>query len=202
MFREVQANRLSVKRRSLVCGVGVNDAPYMVVFREGGKRFLCPYYRVWQNMLERCYKTKFHKKQPSYKKCTVCDEWLVFSNFRAWMATQSWQGKDLDKDILFPGNKKYSPETCVFVPHDINMVLCDSAGSRGNLPIGVHEYRPGRFMAQIGTRKNAKHLGIFATPTEAAAAYRKAKHKRLVSLAMQNTGRVREGLLRHAAVWA
>jgi hypothetical protein len=33
-------------------------------------------YRTWIRMLARCYDTKYQEKQPTYKGCIVCDEWL------------------------------------------------------------------------------------------------------------------------------
>ena len=33
-------------------------------------------------MLVRCYNAKFHERQPQYKGCTVCEEWLNYSNFK------------------------------------------------------------------------------------------------------------------------
>ena len=63
--------------RSLICGVGVNDANYAT----SGKR-MCPFYRRWINMLERCYSEKFQEKNPTYRGCSVCEEWLTFSNFK------------------------------------------------------------------------------------------------------------------------
>lgn len=48
--------------------------------------------------------------------CSVCEEWLTFSNFKRWMEQQDYEGKALDKDLLVSQNKTYSSETCVFVP--------------------------------------------------------------------------------------
>ena len=99
-----------MKPKKLVCGVGINDAGYVVMEFEtiivDGKRkrkrvWACPYHQTWKGMLERCYSTKFQERNPTYIGCTVSKEWLVFSNFRAWMMTQDWQGKHLDKDIFF-----------------------------------------------------------------------------------------------------
>ena len=102
-------------QRKLVCGVGTNDVDYQVTVRILGVKYRCPYYKRWTRMLERCYSEKGITDHPSYINCIVSDRWLVFSNFRAWMKTQDWENKELDKDILIPGNKKYSEDTCKFV---------------------------------------------------------------------------------------
>lgn len=83
----------------LVAGVGINDADYAVVrFSEPdaqGKRkqtFRCPYYFRWHGMLTRCFnKGKSNYKQ--YEKTTVCEDWLIFSNFKKWMESCDWEGK-------------------------------------------------------------------------------------------------------------
>ena len=69
-------------------------------------------YVAWDAMLQRCYDDKLHKRHPSYKDCTVCEEWLNFQNFAKWFNDNNIDGCQLDKDLLIKGNKIYSPETC------------------------------------------------------------------------------------------
>jgi hypothetical protein len=75
-------------------------------------------YKYWGGMLTRCYSAKSLKKYPSYKDCTVCDDWLNFQVFSAWFE-KNYPGDhdhfELDKDIKVKGNKVYSPETSLFV---------------------------------------------------------------------------------------
>ncbi len=129
------------KRR--VCGVGINDADYITQTFESsivnGKCrnkviWRCPFYDRWVGMLSRCYGGRV---RDYYKNCSVCDEWLLFSNFRRWMVEQDWQGKHLDKDILVKGNKEYHPDKCSFVPKEINSLFTSVKKVRGEYPIGV-----------------------------------------------------------------
>lgn len=114
-FVEIPSNNQSLANRKPVYGHGVNDADYVTCSTVNGKRVMCPIYRSWTNMLERCYGEKYQERRPTYIGCTVCNEWLTFSVFKSWMVTQDWTGKELDKDIRIKGNKTYSPETCCFV---------------------------------------------------------------------------------------
>ena len=76
-------------------------------------------YGVWQSMLGRCYNVKVQVKCPTYKDCTVCDAWHNFQNFAEWYELNHIEGYQIDKDIKIPGNRVYSPETCLFVsPHE------------------------------------------------------------------------------------
>ena len=69
-----------------VLGVGVNDADYSVGRYVAGRQVLCPFYRVWADMIRRCYDEKYIRKYPSYKNAVVCDEWLdSFMAFKSWM---------------------------------------------------------------------------------------------------------------------
>lgn len=81
-------------------------------------------YKVWSSMITRCYSKKYHKRQPTYKDCEVCKEWLCFENFEKWFNENYYEIKNekvcLDKDILVKNNKIYSPNTCCFVPQAIN----------------------------------------------------------------------------------
>lgn len=138
-------------------------------------------YKVWNDMIHRCNDTKTQRKQPNYKDCTVCDEWLNFQNFAKWYEENYYEIEGhvmcLDKDILIKGNKIYSPETCCIVPHCINDLFVKSNAIRGEYPIGVGLHKhSGRYRAYIklGTRK-VKHIGYYDTISEAFNAYKTYK---------------------------
>ena len=63
----------------------------------------------------------------SYLGVGVADEFLNFQLFAAWCIQQPGYNKEkweLDKDLLSPkGDKKYSMETCCFLPSKINSAL-------------------------------------------------------------------------------
>lgn len=171
--------------KQLVHGAGVNDADYPLstwVFIDGRQKLTwrCPIYQAWKDMLARCYSPKLKAKHPTYMGCTVAPEWHSFSAFRAWMLTRDWEGKQLDKDILMPGNKFYSPETCVLVSAQLNSFMLDGGASRGEWPIGVCWSKcAGKFQAQCKnpfTGKN-EYLGVFIDPNEANEAWRARKHE-------------------------
>ena len=174
----------------LIYGVGVNDLGYRVqaseeVTENGGKKirktvFLCKYYVVWMNMLRRCYSKKYLEINPSYIGTSVCSEWLYATAFKKWMEQQDWHGKSLDKDIVVPRSRLYSPETCAFVLTATNLFVTARDASRGEYPIGVHLYKnTGKYQAlcqNLFTGKN-EHLGYFSTPEEAHEVWRKRKHE-------------------------
>lgn len=145
-------------------------------------------YTSWQNMIKRCYNEKIQEKQASYKDVIVCEEWKCFQNFAEWYEDnynyETMQGWHIDKDILVKGNKIYSPETCCFVPLEINSLFVKNKKVRGGYPIGIHKYKK-RFVAQINKRDNKKrnHIGVFDTPEEAFQAYKVAKESRIKEVA-------------------
>ncbi len=135
---------------------------------------MCPFYRTWHSMLQRVYSVSYHKNYPTYKDCTICDDWLTFSKFKAWMEQQDWKDKQLDKDILIPYNKHYSPETCVFVIRQINSFI--SSNHNGKYKRGVY-YRKDidKFKTTINYQGKTKHLGYFLTEQDAHNAWKKHK---------------------------
>ena len=100
-----------------------------------------PAYQRWFDMVRRCYSEKYHISKPTYIGCSVCAEWLYFSNFKKWYDENYIDGFHLDKDILVEGNKVYSPEFCRFVPAYLNSLLTDRKNNRGDLPLGVTRVR-------------------------------------------------------------
>ena len=182
-------------RGRLVFGVGINDANYLVTETDvkNGKQVMiwrCPFHRTWTNMLERCYCSKKHARNPTYLGCSVTDEWKLFSNFKAWMETQDWQGKQLDKDLLIKGNKIYSQNTCLFITKQINTFLNSREACRGDLPIGVTLSRRGdKYQAQCSNpfTHKVEVLGTFASATDAHEAWRVRKHELALQYAMIET---------------
>jgi len=186
-----------IKRNKLVCGVGINDADYIVIKKEKGKEvWCCPVYRAWSSMLNRCYSLKVKARQPQYEDATCVVEWLLFSKFCSWMLQQDYVNKQLDKDIIKPNNKHYSPETCGFVDQRTNKFLTDSGAKRGSYLIGVHLDR-GKFRSDVCNSLENKReiLGYFNTELEAHLAWKKRKHELALQLAdLQTDVRVAEAL--------
>lgn len=160
--------------RKLVFGVGINDADYPVTTYTANKKqdWMCPYYRTWRGMLQRCYCATEKEKRGWYKQAHCCEEWLVFSNFKSWMEKQQWQGKALDKDFLVWGNKCYSPETCVFLPQEVNNFLTLRDNTCINNFIGVVYYKNiKKWVAKVSFEGKRLYLGAFLTEEEAHVAY-------------------------------
>jgi hypothetical protein len=181
-------------------GVGINDADYAVTRIINGKPVPCKIYATWKNMLWRCYSLRSQKTNPSYVGCTVTPEWHTFSNFRNWCLSQGdIINKQLDKDILYPHNKLYSPETCVFVTNNLNSLLTKANAIRGKYPIGVSLHkRKNKYIAHISIQSKNKYLGLYTTPEEAHQAYINAKiqHIQDYYLSKETDQRIIEGLNR------
>lgn len=154
--------------------------------RENGKITKC--YNTWVNMLQRCYDDNFKKREPTYKGCEVCEEWLNFQTFAEWYNDNYYEipGEvmSLDKDILVKGNKIYSSETCVFVSNEINTLFVKCNNSRGTLPIGVYYHKKnGKYISQCNFGDGQKNLGSFDNPQEAFQIYKEYKEKYIKEVA-------------------
>ena len=65
--------------------------------------------------------------------------WHNYQNFAQWFNENRYdvEGRlHIDKDILYPGNKIYCPDTCLLVPQRINMLFLNKPNKRG-LPNGI-----------------------------------------------------------------
>lgn len=170
----------SVNKNKLVCGIGLNDSKYPVLRREGDKKYTCPKYAIWTRMLARCYDPKTHGRQPSYIECSVCDEWLVFSNFCRWLDTQDWENRQLDKDLLQPFNKVYSPSLCCFLTHAVNTFLTDNKKSRGDQPLWVcYKQHKGLYEIRVQDPLNrySRYVGSSRCPLDSHKKGQARKHE-------------------------
>jgi len=173
------------KRTKLVYCVGINDYQGNIKYNH----VHIPSYHTWCQMLKRCYSQAFLSKNPTYVGCRVCEEWLYFSNFKKWFDENYIEGYCLDKDILSgKNNKAYSPNTCCFVPNEINVLLCKNDARRGKMPIGVHERKlvnGSSYMAYLNKNGSRINLGTFYSAEEAFAAYKQAKEAHIKDMATQ-----------------
>ena len=164
------------------CGFGFFDVEGASIGRNAIRE-----YRLWNAMINRCYNENLRHKNPTYKDCSVSEEWRYLSNFEEWCNQQigfNIEGFELDKDILVKGNKVYAPETCCFVPKEINSVLTNSRRGRGAYPVGVsYKKRIGKYASQISKNGEVIRLGNFDTPEEAFAVYKREKEKYIKEVA-------------------
>ena len=185
LFIKEVASVHSLNQRNYVQGVGVNDSWYKTNKKVEGVVKTCPVYKRWGSMLYRCYSEKYHARFPTYKDCTVCDEWLLFSNFSCWYEENYVAGWDLDKDIISKGNKVYSPEQCLFVPPCVNYLLVNSNTYKGKQVSGVTREKGGRYKAQVSSKEGKRYLGVFEDIGDAHNAYVSGKNEEIVEMCIQ-----------------
>jgi hypothetical protein len=149
-------------------GFGINDMELITKEESFGR---------WYNLLRRCYCEEILKKIPTYTSCTITDEWRYFSAFKEWFDKHYVEGWDLDKDILVKGNKVYSPETCCFVPQEINKLFTKRQRKRGAFPIGVSQNKNTQKTYRACIQKGGKqvYLGFYDNINDAFQAYKVAK---------------------------
>lgn len=157
---------------------------YTSVVKCGTKIF--PEYQQWSSMRRRCRKNSVTALQlPTYKDCHYSPEWESFETWLEWARQQvGFLNKDtngkvwhLDKDVVVLGNKVYSADTCVFLPHQLNTFFVPNESVAGGLPVGVTSHPSGGgFRARITTRSSkSTSLGVHGSAEAAHAAYREAK---------------------------
>ena len=173
--------RIKNPNHPIVCNVGYFGQGKYKALTEAGRT---KYYRVWYSIIRRCYDKKQLEYNPSYKGCSVIKEWHNFQNFAKWFEDSYVEGWQLDKDILIKGNKVYSPDTCCFVPQEINKIFTKTNAKRGDYPIGVsYHKRDERYYATVQINGKYKYLGSFYTPEEAFQAYKIAKENYIKDVA-------------------
>ena len=163
-----------------VFGVATNDSKDAVSHVVNGKQVFCNFYTTWKDMLRRCYDKKYQASKPTYIGCIVCEEWMIFSNFKKWMESQDWQGKQLDKDLLKTGNKIYSPDFCVFISPDVNMFVSGSNELKAGKLIGYT--KDGRRSSYVARCRNpitklTESLGCYSDEVSAHNAWRVRKNE-------------------------
>lgn len=180
----------STKSVKLLYGVGYNSQGRYKTKENG---IITKSHEAWRGMIRRCYSSVFQTKYPTYKGCSVDEAWHDYQVFAEWFNLQAHADRDyeLDKDLLIPGNKVYSSDTCCFVPQEINKILNSHSNRRGLYPQGVHLYKKtNSFKAQIRIDGKVVHLGYFKCPNRAHERYREAKESYVKEKAVEWRGLV------------
>ena len=148
-------------------------------------------YFVWNDMLRRAGATKgaSEKEKHNYQDrgITVCDEWLVFENFRDWALSHGYSD-DLEIDRR-DNDKGYCPENCRWVSKREN------TNNRRNT-IRLQDGTPlAMFCSRVGiqTRENGKQTKQYQRILSAYRRYRKA-HPELVEAANRTILEMRQCL--------
>lgn len=143
-----------------------------------------PYYDAWRGALRRSYDPSWHKKQPQYTNCSVDERWHNYQDFCSWSDKQVFEkGYKLDKDLLVYGNKVYGPDTCVYLPNELNCIISDGWKLNRGLPKGVSlsanpKAKNKKFIASLQRKTtNNFNLGYFHTAEEAFEVYKREKEK-------------------------
>ena len=80
-------------------------------------------YKIWRGVVIR----GTNSLQESYSHTRISKDFLIFDDFLQWLEKNKIRGDvELDKDLFsFEDFKIYSPETCCFLPREINLFLKD-----------------------------------------------------------------------------
>lgn len=150
-------------------------------------------YSIWNGIYIRCY-----KDDRVYEGAFMCDLWKNNKDaFAEWWSAEYYEcdGESMavDKDLLFPGNKEYSPEKCCIIPQSLNTMLSNCKKHRLpkwksslNLPLGVR-YDSGMKM-YYGEIKPYGHdeiikLSYWETPEQAFEEYKRHKQADILIMA-------------------
>ena len=120
-----------------------------------------------------------------YLDCYIHETWKTSEDFVLWAQSIEYyqDGWQLDKDILVKGNRVYGPDTCVFVPQQINKLLVKANSIRGDYPIGVKKHSKNTFRAQCCDGFGNQVYKNFRTVEEAFNWYKETKESVIKSVA-------------------
>lgn len=143
-------------------------------------------YEKWSGMIDRCY--NITGRNPTYENCEVCNEWLNFQNFAEWYEKNYYEvpGEKMciDKDIIYKGNKIYSPENCCIIPNSINTIFTKNNINRGECVIGVTKNKKrNTYIATVNKYNENIYLGEYLNMLDAFNIYKREKEKYIQEVA-------------------
>ena len=193
--------------KRLVYGIGINDVDAPTRWVKNGKRVMDTYYRVWQNILERCYSPRKQKIQPTYIGCTMHPDWHRFSKFKEWIDNQpqtDWRDLQIDKDLRVKWNRVYSPDTCCFLTCQENNIFRLSGNQLGSC-IYRNDCTKSPWESYSNIRYTngiSKYLGHYTTKEEAEVVAGRESIRRIMEVVNANPHQfIREAMMRWVDEW-
>lgn len=189
--KEILNGKIKNKLHPTIDGVGyLGEGLFKVTYTTNGKKNNTPAYEVWLGIIKRCYNPKcVAYNLYGGRGISVASVWHNYQNFALWYYQKgSCKAKlAVDKDLLFHGNKVYSPDTCTLVPYAINNLFV------GGLKKGVYYKKDsGMFVAQIHTgdktandKPKQTFLGYHLTEKLAMDTFLEAKIKYVKEVAVK-----------------
>ena len=155
----------------------INSIGYMGVGKYSSKNIDA--YVRWTKMFGRCYSKNELKVHPTYTGCTVSKEWHNFQNFAEWFYRyypKDGKKYDLDKDIKVIGNKIYSKDTCIFVPHKINTFVANRHSNNTSGYTGVSwDKSKKKWKSAISIDGKSNLIGYYNKRDDASMSYIKKR---------------------------
>lgn len=154
------------------------------------------FYKIWYKMFFRCYSPD---KYITYENCEVDKEWHNYQNFAEWCSKNYVEGFALDKDILVYGNKIYGPNTCCFVPQEINNQFYSS--NFNHELFGIRKVSDNIYRPRLKKFDKEIYLGSFDNKEKAIDVYKNAKENYIHELAEIYKNKLRIDVYNHLKNW-
>src|SRR5690606_9661936 len=149
------------------------DGIWHKIVKEGNNYMQTLSSQRWCSINRRCGK---QSKNPKSFYFGSINGFKNFQEFCEWSVEQygySFEDTNgdmwsLDKDILFPGNKIYSVNTCCFVPNRVNKFFTSRKNYRSKYGIGVYKQKESNtYFSLISVNAESKSSFGYTTPFDA-----------------------------------
>jgi hypothetical protein len=138
-------------------------------------------HKLWAAMFQRCYGNIYR----TYEQVNVCEEWHNFQVFAEWVENnyneELMRNWELDKDIICKNANIYSPATCCFIPHTINVLFSIKPYKKSGLPQGIYK-RGKKYTVKFSIKGKFIKPLLFLTIEDACFRYNELKNQHLKSL--------------------
>ena len=157
--------------------LGVNKTAKALASEKG----LLKEYTIWGNIVGRCNRgyAKLHEDFYTF------DSWLGWAKEQKGFMEKDGNGNlfQLDSDLFSIDEKMYSPNTCVFIPREINGI-CKPNMIRDDLPRGVTPFgsKAKPYRVSVSIDGVTKHIGNYKTVEEASTISKQARLDRVALL--------------------